>query len=69
MCWSQAYKREREGHVSEWPSVTKLTNDGGRGEFCQILNVAYFIIPPTSGSCLFYLGYFYYSFTNITPQG
>lgn len=54
--------------MSEWPSVTKLTNDlGARFQCCQILNVVSFIIHPT-GSCLFYLHGFQYSITNITPQ-
>lgn len=32
-------------------------------ECCLIYNTSY------SGSCLFYLGNFYYSITKITPQG
>lgn len=39
-CAGLKHTKEREGHTSEWSSVTKLTNDGGRGECCQILNVA-----------------------------
>lgn len=39
-CVGLEHTKEREGPMSEWPSVTKLTNDGGRGECCQILNVA-----------------------------
>lgn len=40
-CVGLKHTKEREGCMSEWPSVTKLTNDGGEGgECCQILNVA-----------------------------
>lgn len=28
-CVGLKHTREREGHASEWPSVTKLTNEGG----------------------------------------
>lgn len=30
-CVAPEHTKEQKGHTSGWPSVTKLTNDGGRG--------------------------------------